>query len=185
MSTLPLNPNTGLDEVYPNDPILDDMVRYIAFDPGKRIGVATFTRKGVLKNNATYHINDFEKLMAAMLMAKAAAQSRPSMYTGFVYEVICEDFYLRSDKALEQSGSRMEVSQAIGMIRLFVAATGSTLTYQNAQILRSTASHHGIKIPKEGVHIPDDKSALLHGLHYIEKKGVIKKRLPQPSPYDL
>lgn len=199
MSSLPWNPNAGtnfenstaatdalIDSMHPDQQkMYDGLIRYMAYDPGLNTGLTTFNRHGQVLNSTVFRYPELTKMIGAFINAHITWKASPGIMSGWFLTIIYEDYFLRPDKLREQIGSKMEVARAIGQIELLASATMANLVCQPFHILRSTAAHHGIKIPPEPQHIPDDKVSLLHGLYYLEKIGKAKIQLPKPDKYDL
>jgi hypothetical protein len=135
-----------------------------SIDPGERIGFArwwddgTFIEKEVL---------DFQSFLA-MLHHRTNDEimdgdPQPSV-------IVCEQWAFRPGQT--GRGDTMVSAQVIGALRSYFWP--GELTFQDSGILRVTAMHCGLKVPKG--HIPDEDSAYLHGFHYFERIGVLKAR---------
>lgn len=133
----------------------------LSVDPGdKRVGWALWTESGELKGNG---ILDPDKFLSMLIR------------TNGLSTIITEDWRLRKER--QKAGRPMLSSEVIGMLRYHAEATGCALIRQNPGILRITAMHADIKLPKG--HIPDDVSAYLHGYWFFESAGILA-----PKPLD-
>lgn len=135
-----------------------------SIDPGKRIGIAEWSEKGVLQQN---HIIDDVSLYGWM---RNEVRS-PNSPLGHVTRIVMEDWKLRGGRAMQQTGSRMVASQVIGSINLFAYLMDVEIILQQPQAMKVAALQHNIKLPKG--HIPDDLAAKLHGLYYFTGQGVL------------
>jgi len=134
----------------------------LSIDPGERVGVAKWSDLGKLRMNTTMLLLDFEEY----LTLDGWSDGEP------INAVVLEDWRLRQGKQIAQTGSRMLTSQCIGMVRLFAKLHGAALILQDPSILRLTAMHANIKLPKG--HIKDEMSAYLHGYYFFESQGLLK-----------
>jgi hypothetical protein len=134
---------------------------FISFDPGKATGWATFDEEGNLTDKGIYRSLDDLKdgLQAVMLMG-----DQPKVF-------IIEDFRLFSHKAVQQSGSDMPASQAIGSIELAAAVCRAEIVKQGSDILPIGERFAGVKLPKNHDE-SHDIAAYVHGFYYLVKKGI-------------
>lgn len=140
---------------------------YLAVDPGRNIGVATFDTEGkdILKKTL-----DTQTFLSFLVLLDMQLKSSDEKLT-----IIAEDFRLRKDKALDQTGSEMPAPKVLGMLELFKALNPSkvTLHLQDPKYLTSGlkwAGNHS-KI-RRGYHVPDDYSAHAHGVYYLVSTGI-------------
>lgn len=135
---------------------------YISIDPGKSTGWVTWDRNGnVIQQGTTRTRDEFEDLLDSM---------------GSVSVVIVEDFTLYKNKALQQSGSKMETSKVIGSIESWARRNKATLVMQPASILAIAQLWSGVKMPKNH-NVSHWVSAYNHGMYYLLKTGVRKHEL--------
>lgn len=135
-------------------PLDGEAYTVLSIDPGKRIGVALWTGRGV---RAWAVVMDFEEL-ADWLDAEHALQ------------VIVIEGY-RTNPKIKQGGSKQLASQVIGMVRAYARRRGIKLVIQENTILKVAGLHAGISVPTQG-HLSDDLSATLHGFYYFESIGM-------------
>lgn len=141
------------------------MSYYLAIDPGKTTGYAFFDINGKpVKKGQIKGVEDFADWFMDL-------DPRPTV-------IIYEDFILFKNKALEQTGSNMEASQVIGIIRSMARRWGVELHKQPASVLPIAQKWAGITIKEMGSH---DKthwvSAYCHGWYWLQKNKVIESRL--------
>lgn len=135
---------------------------YLALDPGTSTGWARFNVQGVMTDFGTCKsLDELIDLLDAM---------DPPMV------VIYEDFTLFQGKAIQQSGSNMPASKAIGIIESAARRwDGVQVIKQRSNIKPIAERLSGVK-PK-GSH---DKShhvdAFNHGYYYLTKIGVLQSR---------
>ncbi len=137
-------------------------VKYVSFDPGESTGWVTWNESGAMVQQGTCRSREaLEDLLSKL---------------GNIPEVIVEDFTLRKDKALQQSGSRLETVRVIGVIESWAHRNKSKITKQPASILHTAQLQSGMKMPSNHSH-SHWISAYNHGFHYLVKKGVRKLEL--------
>lgn len=133
--------------------------KYMAFDPGKRTGWATFNADGLLFQFGTIigegDLTDFleEKV--------ANYENLPSV---FIYE----DY--RIDPNIPQGGTRPVASESIGIIKSFARRNKIEVVNQPNTILNTGLAWAGIRRNKG--HLRDDYSAIAHGTYYLQKNGL-------------
>lgn len=91
--------------------------------------------------------------------------------------IVYEDFRLRKGKALQQSGSRFETSQSIGMLKVLAKTMKAELHRQNTDPLTVASMWSGVKMPsnhKESHVI----SAFLHGYYWLVGQGIVVPEIP-------
>lgn len=130
-----------------------------AFDPGNGTGYALLSREGAT-------------------LATGITRTREELYDLLdsvpnVEKVVLEDWTLRQNKAIQQSGSPQETVRVIGVIEAWAHQRKCELILQPANILPIAKLWTGIK-PKGAHKNNHHVSALLHGLYYLQKNGYIK-----------
>src|SRR4051794_14244499 len=96
---------------------------YLAFDPGKITGWAVFNDDGSVRSMGQATIDELIDLCVEW-----AALDEP------IRAVIYEDFVVFKHKAKFLAGSRMEASQAIGIIKGLARTTKTELVMQGSDI---------------------------------------------------
>lgn len=137
---------------------------YLAIDPGEfsNNGYALFNKKGVCL--------DKDQITRDALMALL------DEYVDELTAVIIEDFTLFKNKALQQSGSKLETVRVIGAVEDFCRRHEIECVKQASSILAIAQLWSGEKMPKN-----HSKShwvaAYNHGYYYLAKKKVIKLKV--------
>ena len=136
---------------------------YLSFDPGQTTGWCKFDDLG---NATQWGQASFEELM------DLCKEWEKEKWTAIIYE----DFILFSKKARQQAGSRMPASQAIGIIKTLIHATGATAIRQSSDIKSGAEKLTQMKAPSNHAesHWVD---AFNHGAYYLIKKGIRKSFL--------
>lgn len=141
---------------------MSDSPSYISIDPGVSTGWVTWDDKGtMLAQGTSRSVEEFDTFLHTL----------PSIPV-----VIVEEFRLFKNKALQQSGSRMETSQVIGIIRSWARRNKAEVIEQQAQILSIAQLWSGMKMPSNHS-VSHWVSAYNHGFYYLVKKGVRKLEL--------
>jgi len=135
---------------------------YLCVDPGGSTGWATFneialpTGRGIERG-----VENFAKWMNEL--------DPPPVL------IIYEDFRLFGHKAIAQVGSKMEASQAIGIIKAAATRWNSAMIAQQPQAHKLGAMYSG---KKPGAHANShDIVAYNHGIYYLTQHGLIDSRL--------
>lgn len=142
---------------------------FIAIDPGKNTGVATFDSDGKDLGKHVFHEDTFRKFMANLLHVEGTVT------------FILEDFKLVQGKALEQTGSDMPAPRIIGAMQMIDTILGdrSTIVLVRPGNLRTAlkwAGYSELANKPYGWHCPDDLSAYAHGVMYL----IQQKLRPHP-----
>lgn len=137
---------------------------YIAFDPGKATGWATWNKEGeILDFGTAWSHNELQGVL----------ESQPDS----IKVVIYEDFKLFKHKARQQSGSRMDASLAIGRIDAFAAMWGAKVIRQDSNIKPIAEKMTG-RTTKGMAHYKTHViDATNHGDYYLFKAGVKEIRI--------
>lgn len=139
--------------------------KLLAIDPGKDTGWCTF-RQGNIENFGI--CRGLDELVEFL-------QQQEDDPIG---HIVMEDFKLFSHKAKQQSGSQLEVVQAIGMVKLWAKQQNIEITLQR--------SVDALKMGKVWSNVPMPKnhknshgiSALYHGVYWLVKNEM---RLPNAT----
>lgn len=84
---------------------------FISIDPGKRVGVSSFTDEGKDIGTQIFMVDSTFKTFLKGIYEYSKANNE---MIRFLYE----DYTLRQDKAIAQTGSNMPASRAIGMVEM-------------------------------------------------------------------
>jgi hypothetical protein len=136
---------------------------YISVDPGSNVGVATFRDDGTDISKTVMSLPNFRIFISAAYK-ETLSSSR------FNLHFIMEDFKLRQDKALDQTGSDMPASRCIGAVEMINDLLGdqSTITYQKPSVLGTALKWAGYSgLANSRRHPPDDIAAYAHGIFYL------------------
>lgn len=141
-----------------------------AFDPGEvNIGFAYFkwdpgTKKADTKIMKILNPTELDNWLKVVW---GLAES-PHLDTTFVIENFRIDGQVRN-KVFQWS--EVKTIRVIGKVELVADWTNSKRTFQEPTILGQARKWSPWKLPR---HIPDDKSAWLHGVHYMMKLELIR-----------
>jgi hypothetical protein len=144
---------------------------YIAFDPGKVTGWATFDDNGDVRHMGQATIEELIGFVEDLVIAK---DTHP------IKVVIYEDFIIFKHKAKYLTGSRVEASQAIGIIKGLAQRVGAELIMQGSDIKPIAQKWTQIRPPSD--HSQSHKiDAFNHGAYYLINKGIRKTALEQEA----
>lgn len=145
---------------------------YLSFDPGKLTGWAKFDDNG---EGLEYGQLTIDGLIEYVSVWTEQHKTVP------IRVIIVEDFVLFRHKAQQQTGSRMEASQAIGILRKFASDVGAKLVMQDPSI-KKVAQKWTQLSPKGLSH---DKThwidAFNHGAFYLINEGIRQTELVRSS----
>lgn len=141
---------------------------YLAFDPGKTTGWAKFKDDGSADGYGQVSIDE--------LVEKCEEWKREDEFNDLLIAVIVEDFVLFKHKAQQQTGSKMEASQAIGILRTLASATGAKFILQPSNI-KSTAQKWTQLFPPSNHKNSHWVDAFNHGAYYLINQGIRKTQL--------
>lgn len=139
---------------------------FMSIDPGKNVGFATFSATGEDLQRTVVDIKEFRTFYLQM--------TYDSVRDGHIESItfIMEDFTLRKDKALDQTGSDMPAPRCIGAVEQIdtMLGTKSKIVLVKAGNLRGSLKWAGLpeyaNKPRT-YHIPDDIAAYAHGVKYL------------------
>lgn len=142
---------------------------FIAIDPGKNTGVATFDSDGKDLSRYTFNEEVFRKFMASLLHVDGTVT------------FILEDFKLLQGKALEQTGSDMPAPRVIGAMQMIDTIMGDRSKIEmvrpgNLRTALKWAGFPELANKPRHWHCPDDLSAYAHGVMYL----INQKLRPHP-----
>jgi hypothetical protein len=135
---------------------------YLAFDPGTTTGMVMFDAKGDSIRMGQFSLDELGEFLQHL--------SDP------IKVVICEEFKIFKHKTRAFAGNRMEVSQAIGIIREFVRQRKIELVYQ-PPLIKTAAERltgHHVSGNHNNSHWQD---AYLHGKFYLIQHKIAKSAL--------
>lgn len=127
----------------------------IAFDPGKVTGVAVF-KDGKVEELLQVPLDKFPKFLERL---------RDDYQSGHIVYLF-ENFKLFSWKAKQQSGSSMEASQVIGMIKMSAAMIGADIEEQSPQV-KSVAQKWSKIVPPKNHDNSHQVDAYNHGFYWL------------------
>lgn len=128
---------------------------YLAIDPGKSTGWATFNENGAgARNGVVYSRVDVYGLLTKV---------QPKF-------LIVEDFALFPWKSNAQAWSKFEEVRVIGAIEFWAFVKQVPMELQPSSVLAIATKWAGLKIPKG--HLPDEMSAYSHGVYYLQRHGL-------------
>jgi hypothetical protein len=135
----------------------------LSFDPGKTTGWCSFDATG---NAIEWGQVSLDELMA---MCDKWEEECPAI-------VVYEDWLLFKHKAQKMAGSRMESSQAIGIIKNLARKCEAELVVQGSDIKPTAEKFTQMKAPSNHAesHWVD---AFNHGAYYLINKGIRKTYL--------
>ena len=131
----------------------------MAFDPGKDTGVCLFQDGHVVDMDILRGIGALQDFLIN-------STKKPDL-------IVIEEFALRKTKALQQSGSHMETSQVIGMIKLWARQNNIPVVTQPANALPMGLMWGKLKMPKNHRN-SHWISARAHGIYYMVANGMME-----------
>lgn len=131
---------------------------YVAFDPGKRTGIASFNDDGTDRTKGIY-TND--NLYIALELLGKFHVSNP------IKRFIVEDYKLRADKAFELVGQEGHADRSIGAIEYVAWQLKVPIIFQGSYILKTAWKWAQLPPLRKGQHPPDDMAAYAHGVHWL------------------
>lgn len=145
---------------------------FISIDPGKNVGAASFHPDGTDYNKTSMDEKEFRVFLRRLV---SMAGSQPDLNIVF----IMEDFKLRFDKAIDQTGSNMPASRIIGAVQMVdeILQRQSSIVLQQPGILHTAlkwAGYSKLANKPRSYHVPDEISAYSHGVYYLINKGLRK-----------
>ena len=131
---------------------------YVAIDPGKRVGVATFALDGSDRSKALLPEEDFR-----LYLINHIRMQNNYPITAF----IVEGFWLRQKEALDQVGSDMPASRTYGAVELAAQMMNVPLHVQPSSILPQACKWARVPYNPRKKHTPDQLSAYAHGVYWL------------------
>lgn len=149
---------------------------FISIDPGHNVGVATFDERGDDIHKTTMDLPRFRKMfLKNVLRERLKAPEGTSKLT-----FIMEDYKLRKDMAINQTGSDMPASRCIGAVEFAYDILGPDrceIILQPSGNLRTAlkwAGYPELANKPRTWHCPDDLSAYAHGVFWLIKNDYRK-----------
>lgn len=140
------------------------MTFYLAFDPGKTTGWAMFDGNGQIIQYGQASLDELIDL------TEEWARVWP------ISTIIYESFVLFRHKARQQTGSKMEASQAIGIIKTLARKTDATLVEQDPTI--KSLAQKWTQLKPIGDHAQSHwVDAFNHGAYWLIRQGIRKTAL--------
>jgi hypothetical protein len=140
------------------------MTFYLAFDPGKTTGWAMFDGNGQIIQYGQASLDELIDL------TEEWARVWP------ISTIIYESFVLFRHKARQQTGSKMEASQAIGIIKTLARKTDATLVEQDPTI--KSLAQKWTQLKPIGDHAHSHwVDAFNHGAYWLIRQGIRKTAL--------
>lgn len=148
----------------------------VAIDPGSmRTGVAMFTYDEEVKKANLILLKIYEGESGAEEVVQFVAKPR-----GVQHTIVIEDFKhaMATGNFRNKRSAAMAKDEAIThalakKLKGAAANAGHKLIIQEPRILSMGRKWCDLPVPKTG-HIPDDKSAYIHGAHYLMESGKIR-----------
>lgn len=142
---------------------------FISIDPGQNVGVATFTEKGGDIAKQTVTLPQFRQLFLKSVLRERlkAPEGTPKL------TFIMEDYALRQDMAINQTGSDMPASRCIGAVEFAVDILGpergeiKMVKPGNLRTALKWAGYPELANKPRTWHCPDDLSAYAHGVMWL------------------
>lgn len=137
---------------------------YLSFDPGKTTGWAMFDGNGQIIQYGQASLDELIDL------TEEWARVWP------ISTIIYESFVLFRHKARQQTGSKMEASQAIGIIKTLARKTDATLVEQDPTI--KSLAQKWTQLKPIGDHAHSHwVDAFNHGAYWLIRQGIRKTAL--------
>lgn len=145
---------------------------YASFDPGVTTGVTLWTEAGKPIHYNELDITNLHNLLDCLEVY--ASESTVSLK-----QIIVEEYRLYQRLALQQSGSKLETVQVIGMIKRSNYKMGLPPVAEVRADNKEIASQwSGMAIPrKKTTHLENWKAAYLVGYWWLHTNGVIPARV--------
>lgn len=137
-------------------------MRYLSIDPGNNTGWALFNEKGDPTESG--EIKGHDKFMDWL----EEVDPKP--------DIIIFEVYTIDNRQFNHQGSNVPTLQLIGMIKRYASKNKIKLVESRRVNLKIGLRFMGVKYPP-GEHVPDQVSALAHGVFYLTKHNIRKSRL--------
>jgi hypothetical protein len=127
----------------------------LAFDPGKRTGIAIFD----------FHTGE---LNSKFVCGYDELTTFVNCLSGNIAAIVVEDYIIRPGVG-NRGHARGEAMRVIGQLEAASYRLSCRLVKQRPEVRLIAAKWSGTKVPKG--HMPDDMSAELHGIYYLRQQG--------------
>lgn len=135
----------------------------LCFDPGDTTGICIIDTEG--------GVRWLEQMSLPQLIQWAGTYEPEYNFIAIIYE----KFIVFRQKAHTQVGSKMQVSQAIGVIKMLGARLKTPVVEQSPDIKNIALKWTGIKMPSQ--HSQTHKwDAYLHGAYWLRVNGYTKSK---------
>lgn len=142
----------------------DQKIRFVAFDPGLRTGIASWNEHGVIVQvHKTVHGDE------------ALDEYLDTLDDHPVGVFIIEEYRVYGSNLKANVGSKVHTAQVIGSLKSYARRHQITIVEQRADVKGAAAKWSGTQIPSG--HMPDWMAAYLHGYYYLHRVGLIKPRV--------
>lgn len=144
---------------------------YLSVDPGVTSGITLWNSHGKPVHYNELDIDNMNRLLDH-IEYRIASISFP------LKQIIVEEFRLYQKLAVQQSGSKLETVQVVGMIkRSNYVMKLPPVAEVRADSKEIAASWSGTKMPKRGTHMENWKAAYLVGYYWLHQQGIIPARV--------
>lgn len=141
---------------------------YISVDPGvlskDSTGITLWNRLG-----KPFHFNELDEVGLHQFLDWIEEGGI------IIRKIITEEFRLYQNKALQQSGSKLETVQIIGMLKRTVHKLNCEFVEVRADAKDVAAMWSQTKVPKG--HMPNWMSAYLVGYYHLHEMGIIRAKV--------
>jgi hypothetical protein len=140
---------------------------YLSIDPGVTSGITMWNLQGEPIHYNELDINGLHQLLDCF-----------EFHITPIERIIIEEFRLYQKMALQQSGSRLETVQVIGIVKRF----NHVMQLKPIVEIRADAKEIAAKwsqtpVPKRGTHMDNWKAAYLIGYYWLHQQGIIKAKV--------
>jgi hypothetical protein len=142
---------------------------FVAVDPGENVGAATFSETGEDLGRTVVRLDSFRTNFLKTLCSQRLKEPPRSPKLIF----IMEDYTLRQDMAINQTGSDMPASRCIGAVEMIASILGPErceIHLQKPGNLKTAlkwAGYPTLANKPRSWHCPDDLSAYAHGVFWL------------------
>ena len=138
---------------------------YLAYDPGKTTGWARFSDAGEAVSYGQVDLDELMEHLDEMAFEREEIKA-----------VIVEDWLLFKKKAVQQVGSRMEASQAIGILKKFAKDNNAEFILQPSNV--KSIAQKWTQLKPVGSHANSHwVDAFNHGAYYLINAGIRQTEL--------
>jgi hypothetical protein len=153
-----------------NKETVENPFHYMAFDPGKVTGFATFAENGMPVEMG--HIPDWNVGVARFVNTPVFKSNPPKV-------VICEAYQIRG-RGQTVNSDAIRTRSVISIIKNFAAASEARLIMQQASILPIAAKFSGMEMPRDHS-LSHQISAFNHGWYRLTEDKVVVPRIMWPE----